>query len=486
MFKKENPIRINFVDTAEERSSRSQTYVFAAVFTAVVAFVATIAAYASYQAATRGTDIFSELGRAPVISNIGHLFGSTQKDPAAVDHMNILFLGIGGDGHDGALLTDTMLLVSLDIKGKHASILSIPRDLAYPLGNGQFEKINAVDAYAEQDHPGEGAVRTADAVSKLLDVPIDHAIRVDFRGFSDFIDALGGIDVTVQQSFTDYQYPTADDKWTTVSFKQGIQHMSGSTALVFVRSRHGNNGEGSDFARSRRQQIVMLAVRNKLLSLGTISDPQKLAALWSAVANHIQTDLSPWDILRIAPLASSFSPDRITTHVLTDAPDGELVAANVNGAYMLFPKKPDWSQIREIAQNPFTDITPTSTKSIPPAVLTRVEIKNGTTRTGFAAQVAAWLEKNNYDIMAFGNAVRRGYERTIIFDLTGGKKPAELATLKKLLDADVSTTLPSWITTASGTSSRVVYGDGLAPERILSSNSDFLIILGEASYGLLK
>ncbi|MDO8583773.1 MAG: LCP family protein [bacterium] len=489
MFHKDTGFKINFVDQREELRTQRQTYFFAALFTLIVGLVAAVGGYASFQAATRGTSLATELGRTPVISDIRHLLGNPtpSTDPLKADRMNILFLGIGGEGHNGSLLTDTILLASLDLKNKRAALLSIPRDLAYPLGEGKFEKINAVNAYAEQAHPGEGAVRTSEAIGKLLNVKIDHVLRVDFQGFADLINTIGGIDVNVEQSFVDPQYPTKDEKWTTVSFKKGPLHMDGATALVYVRSRHGTNGEGSDFARNRRQQIVMVAVRNKLLSLNTLADPTKLAGIWSALASHIQTDFTPWDVLRLAPLASIFTPDRITTHVLTDAPNGELTAATVGGAYMLFPRQPDWSVIRELAQNPFATSTTATvpTKQTAPVILTHLEIKNGTTRTGFASQVAASLEKTGYEIDAFGNAVRRGYERTIIFDLTNGKKPTELAALRKKLDADVSMTLPSWITNESGTA-RVVYADGLAPERIQSSGTDFLIILGEASYGLLR
>jgi hypothetical protein len=257
--------------------------------------------------------------------------------------------------------------------------------------------------------------------------------------------------------------------------------MSGQTALIFVRSRHGSNGEGSDFARSRRQQLVLLAVRDKLLSLGTLADPTKLAALYTAVTSHVQTDLTPWDILKLAPLASNFSRDHVAIHVLSDAPDGELVAANVNGAYMLFPKKPDWSELRELAKNPFVTKDDRLAQD-KPAESVKLEIQNGTLRTSFASQIAAKLEKTGYEINAFGNALHRGYERSVIFDLTDGKKAAELARLRRALNATVSVTAQA----RSSSSTAAIYGPGLLPERLLSQKPDFLVILGEASYPLVQ
>lgn len=482
--------RINFVTSPQDQKTRRQTIFLAAIFTVIVGLVAATGAGLSYRAVNRGTTVLTELGDLPVITDIRQLvFGPSQGQTGAVasdGRMNLLVLGVGGDGHDGPQLTDTILYASVDLQNKKIGLVSIPRDMAYPLGGGRFEKINAVNAYAEQDFPGEGAKKTAEAFSKLLDTRIDHVVRLDFRGFSDFIDAIGGVDINVERGFVDTQYPTADDKYTTIFFKKGQQHMDGADALVFVRSRHGNNNEGSDFARSHRQQLVMLAAREKLLTLNTLADPQKVAAVYSAVTNHIQTDLSPWDLIKLGGIAKDFSKGNVTMRVMTDAPDGELTAANVNGAFMLFPKKPDWSEIRDIVKNPFE----TQTQAIAetkPVDNVKLELKNGTTRTGFASQIAAKLEKNGYEITAFGNAIRRGYDQSVIFDLTGGKKPIDLARLRKTLNASVSMTVPSWITkdNSTPTSSRVVYADGLQPERITSPSTDFLVILGESSYALV-
>jgi LCP family protein required for cell wall assembly len=353
--------------------------------------------------------------------------------------------------------------------------------MAWKTETGGYEKINALHAYAEQDHPGEGARRTADALSQFFGVPIDHEIRIDFRGFSELIDAVGGIDVNVERSFTDEQYPTSDDLWTTISFKKGMQHMSGQTALVFVRSRHGNNGEGSDFARSKRQQLVLMALRDRLLSLNTLSDPGKLARLYSTLASHIQTDLTPWDALSFAPLISDFDSSRVTTHVLTDAPDGELVATN-DGNYLLFPRGGSWDAIKALAQHPFG--TDEGSASSTPK-LAKVEVKNGTLRTGFAAEASTHLTLDGFNAVNSGNSVRRGYARTLIFDLTGGKKPDDLSKLRSELNADVSLSDIATTTLSNGSQGRFVYAEAMSKESITSSDTDFLVILGESAYSFV-
>ncbi|MCR4278422.1 MAG: LCP family protein [bacterium] len=480
------PIKVNFLNADSDKSAKRTVVTITAVFCLVVGSLSAIGAGASYRSATYGTSVFGELKNLPVISDIRRLvLGSeVNAEPAITessDQINFMLFGVGGEGHAGSQLTDTIILASLDTKDNRVSMLSIPRDLAYPLGNAQFQKINAVNAYAEESNPGEGAQIASQAIGKLLGIPINHVIKVDFGGFVKFIDALGGLDITVERSFTDLSYPTWDDKWQTVQFNEGKQHMDGDFALKYVRSRHGNNSEGTDFARSRRQQIVLTAVRQKLLSLGTLANPNRIAQLWGIVSSHIQTDLTPWEIVKLAQSSRGIDQTSIQMRVLTDEPNGELTPGNINGAYMLFPKKPDWSEIREIASNPFETkedriVKYQSTQEI------QIELKNGTHRSGFASSVQSELEKHGFTVGAVGNATQRGYEETVIYDLTNGQKSEDLVRLKQLLKATVSTA--DVLTDDKGSLS--VYTKGLVEEEIASKDTDFIIILGDSSLGLIE
>jgi LCP family protein required for cell wall assembly len=482
-------MKVDFLNGQQETKARRTTVTIAAVFTLIVGLISAIGAGASYRSAALGTNVLGEISHLPVIGDIRKLvLGDdihAQDQTSTPDgQMNIMLFGVGGAGHDGSQLTDTIILASIDLNAHRVGLLSIPRDMAYPLGGTRFQKINAVNAYAEQDHPGQGATYAGKAIGKLLGVRVDHVLKIDFRGFEKFIDALGGVDITVERSFVDEEYPTEDEQWQTVSFKKGPQHMNGSQALIFARSRHGSNGEAGDFARAHRQQLVIQAVREKLLSLGVLANPSKLSELWSVVSNHVQTDMSPWDAVKLAPLASQVDKKDIVNRVLTNGENGELIDANVEGSgYMLFPKKPDWSEIRAIAANPFETKEESEAKERPDGIV-HIEIKNGTIRTGFAAQVADTLKQKGYLVTSTGNAAQKGYERSVIFDLTGGKRPNELARLKNILDANVSSVLPAWL--SGSTSTRVVYSEGLKAEPITATTSEFLIILGESSLGLIQ
>jgi LCP family protein required for cell wall assembly len=477
---------VNFLGPNPDRSARRKTWLLVAVFSLSVMLVSAVGAAASYKSVKSGQGVLDELSRLPVISDIRSMvFGEMPDSPLSSNvprdenRLNILLLGIGGAGHGGSLLTDTIIFTSIDLKTNRVGMVSIPRDLAWRNPNGSYEKINAVHAWAEQSTPGRGAILTAEQFSEAFNVHIDHVIRIDFSGFISFIDALGGIDVNVERSFADAEYPTSDDLWTTVSFKQGAQHMDGHTALVYVRSRHGNNGEGSDFARSRRQQIVLMAIRDRLLSLNTLGDPAKLANLYSAVTRNIQTDLSPWDAFSLAPMIKNFSRDNMQTTVLTDAPDSELVATNLHNNYLLFPKDGDWTRVKSIISDPLR-----SDDQIDADVqkIAKVEIKNGTLRTGFAFEMTNSLSLKGFEASSMGNATKRQYKRSMIFDLTGGTKLAELESLRVSLDADVSLTPPEDI---DGSDARIVYAEDLSKERVESPQTDFLIVLGESSFAFL-
>lgn len=476
-------LKINLLHSTVDKKARAATIFVAIGFTLFVGCVAAIGAGASYRSATRGTTVLSEVGNFFVFSNLQRLVvgGSADAGSNALatpdNRLNILLLGVGGTGHDGAQLTDTIIIASLDTTTNKLGLVSVPRDLAYPLGGGRFEKINAVNANFEKENPGQGASLTAEAFSKQFDIRIDRVVKIDFQGFEDFINALGGIDVNVENSFTDPLFPTDDNgpnpfHWISVSFTKGPEHMDGHRVLTYVRSRHGTNGEGSDFARSRRQQIVLKAVRERLLSLGTLSNPKTMTDLWSSIANHLQTTLSAWDMLKLLPVASRFSSENVTTHVLTDDPkQGQLVSGTVDGSFLLFPKKSDWSEIRAITANPFSSPAEVAKQERPTEPI-GVELLNGTIKTGLASQVGDVLDSMGYTVVSTGNATRRGFEKTVIYDLTNGKKPTQLAQLKKLLDANVSTMAPS----AQG-----IVTDGQLKARVTTSTTNFLIILGTNS-----
>jgi polyisoprenyl-teichoic acid--peptidoglycan teichoic acid transferase len=229
--------------------------------------------------------------------------------------VNILLLGIGGGKHDGPNLTDTIIFASIDPKNQKVTLVSVPRDLwVSDLG----AKINTAYAFGENRKKGGGLVLTKAITEKVVGQDVDYGFRIDFNGFIKAVDMIGGIDVPVDRSFDDPEYPitgkendlcdhTEEDlemlatassqleafpcRYEALHFDEGMQHMDGETALKFVRSRHATGAEGTDFARSKRQEKVITAFKDKLLSAQTLLNPVKLIQLYGVVKDSIDTDI---------------------------------------------------------------------------------------------------------------------------------------------------------------------------------------------------
>jgi len=231
------------------------------------------------------------------------------------DRVNVLFLGIGGGKHDGPLLTDTIIYASIDPKLQKITLISVPRDLWVP---DLKAKINTTYAFGENKKKDGGLLLTKAAVEKILKQTVDYILRIDFNGFVKAIDLVGGIDVNVEKSFEDLEYPISgketDDcgfvdeefeqkatssaifeafpcRYEHLSFVQGIAHMDGAMALKFVRSRHAIGSEGTDFARARRQEIIIEAFKKKVFSLDTLLNPGKLMSLYGVFQDSIHTNI---------------------------------------------------------------------------------------------------------------------------------------------------------------------------------------------------
>ncbi len=303
---------------------------------------------------------------------------------------NILLLGIGGSGHDGPDLTDTIILASIDQDSGDVVMVSIPRDLWVP---AESTKINHVYAYGE-DVDGQGLEVAKNTVEELLGIPIHYAFRIDFNGFIKAVDLVGGLSLNVDTPFTDPKYPISgkendlcdltieteekngvqiqivkdatgsaipiseinekNDPFTcryeTLTFEKVITKMDGATSLKFVRSRHGTNGEGSDFARSARQQKVIMAFREKVISQESLKDPKRIIQLLSTLDASIDTDIGDEEIPLFAKLVPKIGDENIHRIVLdATRPQSVLefgLSQNYSGQSVVIPKNGDWDTLK--------------------------------------------------------------------------------------------------------------------------------------------
>lgn len=311
--------------------------------------------------------------------------------------VNILLLGIAGENHDGPYLTDTLMVASINLKTNKIDFISIPRDFWV---DKLKSKVNAV--YEIGQSKGAGLKLDEATLSDILGIPIHYGFRIDFSGFEKAIDQINGIDIDVEKAFDDYNYPISgkeDDlcgfteeerdfnegeakklnitpgkqkvliapdgkiatdsaqpekgleyfkcRYEHISFEKGPQHMDGGLALKFVRSRMGTNGEGSDFARSRRQQKVIDAARKKVLSVETVVNPKRVSDLISTFGKSIDTDIPIEAIVELYDLSKKAQTEG--NFVLDDS-KGLLthpLASDFGGAYVLVPTSGDYNFIHE-------------------------------------------------------------------------------------------------------------------------------------------
>jgi polyisoprenyl-teichoic acid--peptidoglycan teichoic acid transferase len=218
------------------------------------------------------------------------------------NHTNILLLGTGGDDHQGGDLTDSMMEVSIDFAKQDAVMISIPRDIWVP---SMKDRVNTAYHYGEEKKPGGGFTLVRAAVEEVTGQSSQYTVLVDFSGFKKIIDLAGGIDVNIINAFDDPLYPIAGRendfcggdptfscRYEKLHFAKGWEHMDGDRALKFVRSRHAEGDEGTDFARGRRQQQVFLALKEKLLNKSIWTNFTLLKKLYSAFNDSVTTDLT--------------------------------------------------------------------------------------------------------------------------------------------------------------------------------------------------
>lgn len=303
---------------------------------------------------------------------------------------NVLLLGYGGGIHDGTYLTDSIIVAHIDPEQRLITLISLPRDLwvKFP-EDGKYYKINSAYSFGFDRGAAMAGKLARDAASVVIGEPVQYFISIDFAGFIKTIDSLGGVDINVDVAFDDYQYPIAGGendlcghradelpmllssqsatlspetifpcRYEHLHFDKGPTHMDGATALKYVRSRHSSQ-DGSDFGRSRRQKNLILAVKQKVMSVGFLS---KAIPFFSSLGDDIRTDLSLDETKELMSHSSELSSYKISSLALTDenylnnsySPDGQFILAPKAGI-------DNWTEIQNYIFTSLLPPTPTPT-----------------------------------------------------------------------------------------------------------------------------
>lgn len=344
--------------------------------------------------------------------------------PPLLDAPNVItILLLGSDLRPGSSYrTDTLVIAIVRPHDGQVSLVSIPRDLWVSIPTVGMNRINTAYQSGEiYGYPGGGPGLLKDTILANLGLQIDHTAMVDFDGFRRIIDTLGGIDVPVACSYTDWRLidpsydPYNENNWQLFATGQGLIHMDGDYALWYARSRSKSN----DFDRGRRQQEVLRAIYGQALRTDTVS---RIPQLYSDFSSTIKTDLRLGDILQLSPLALHLTNADIRSYYIA----GELVTAWITpgGAYVLLPNT-------ELIQNMLTQaMAPSSRQQERQAV--RVEIRNGSPYDSWETLAAERLNYAGYET-SFAASDDRAYPQTLLYDLTPDQDRNRSASLLAVL-----------------------------------------------------
>lgn len=350
-----------------------------------------------------------------------------------VSRVNILIMGLDfRDWEAGETpRTDTMILLTIDPLSKTAGMLSIPRDMWVNIPGGfGYAKINT--AYflgASQKLPGGGPGLAMETVQDFIGVPIQYYAQIDFYAFEKFIDDMGGLDITIRKAIkVDPLGPG-----NTVTLEVGMQTIPGSVALAYARQRYT---EGGDFDRSKRQQEVIMAIRDQVVSLHMLPELVKKAPqLYRDLSAGVHTNMTLDQIVQLAYLAEKIDPKKIKKGIIgTDmvnfgkSPDG------------LDIMKPLTDKIRVLRDKIFSSGGPLSPDAVSadPAELAKKEgarilVQNGSQTAGLAERSAEYFKSLGLNVVGTGNA-DRPYSQSALIDASG--KPYTMADLAKMMKVE--------------------------------------------------
>jgi LCP family protein required for cell wall assembly len=319
------------------------------------------------------------------------------------DHyVNIVLLGSDKRPGSGAWRTDSMIIVSVDTRANVVRLLSLPRDLwVYIPGHG-YNRINTADLWGELDKRGTGPARVKQTIHYNLGIPIHYYVRIDFQGFMQIIDAVGGVDVDVECPLPD------------INLSAGLHHMDGRQALRYARSRKSTN----DFDRGRRQRKVLMALWDQALNLDIIP---KLPQLWRAMSSTFQTDMTLDQVINMAYVGVRLRPQRILSRAV--GPRQVQSWMTPQGAAVLLPRE---DRIRQLLESFYA---PVDTDQLDAKDKVRVQVLNGSTRRQAEELAAAALRWEGFKVFSASPAESQDQALTkiLVYDgnVTAGHEAAQ-------------------------------------------------------------
>ncbi|HZP55601.1 MAG TPA: LCP family protein [Candidatus Saccharimonadales bacterium] len=364
--------------------------------------------------------LFHGGGKAPVLaSSCDGDVPVSQLSKEGDGRINILLLGIGGPGHDGPDLTDTIMVASIDPVTKKVDLLSIPRDLWVKIPHDGYQKINAAypngkEASSAKDENGQdkdGLKLLDQTLQPIIGINIHYHVVVDFTAFQQAVDAVGGVDVNVPEQLYD---PTIawENHYNSVIAQKGIQHFDGHKALLYAKSRETS----SDFARAERQRLILVALKDKVFSAGTFANPVRISSLLDSLGNNVYTDFDSSTIKCLYSEVQKVPSSNIKSLDLVTPPNNLLTTDNIEGLSVVEPVDGlyDYDRIQSFVRNSLRDGFIARENA-------QVAVYNATNTAGLATQTADTLKSYGYNVKTVDNAPNStNPANTTVVDLSKG------------------------------------------------------------------
>lgn len=457
--KKPNNKRLRGGKKDKKPKSKVRRIIFWVVIGIVAAILAVIG-YLAYHAATASNGVFK-----------GSIIDLVQNEPLKKDangRSNFLVFGTESEGHPGADLTDSIMVLSVDQEKKDAYMVSLPRDLWVEYNEtctvGNQGKLNAVYFCASNDgeNEAEGAQALSAKAGEITGLDIQYYIHMNWAALIQSVDAVGGVDVTINSSdprgILDRNFDwVCNYKCYYVNYKNGeTVHMDGEHALAFSRARNASGGYGlpnGNFDREKNQQLVIKAFREKAVSAGTLTNIGAITGLLDALGDNFRTNIETKEIRTLMDIGTKIPSDKIISLSLNEEGSSLVTTGSYNSQSIVRPVAGllDYSEIakyinREMTSEPYMKEEP------------RVAVLNGSGTAGVAQTTAADLEDKGFIVESVDNAPDGTYGDVEIYQINA-QKTATAAKLKELYGVTLKTT---------------------APPVSVTGETDFVIIIGKA------
>jgi LCP family protein required for cell wall assembly len=404
-----------------------------------------------------------------IVSDVQALSSDTKLKGESDGRVNFLLAGDSTDdpGHQGADLTDSIMVVSIDTQNHTGFMLSIPRDTWVDIPGMGHEKINAANdatTFSQAGYPNGGMGQLEEIVSNDFGIPIDYYGLINYTAFRDAVNAVGSISINIQSGDPRGLY----DPNTNIKLPNGLVTLDGQQALNLARAR--GDGYGSygfpqaDYDRTEHQRQMLVALEQKATTVGVLSNPLKVGQLFDAIGNNVQTDMNLADVLRFTQIIKGMSVSGLQSLTLSEsgtnplltnytAPDGEDALIPTAGL-------DDYSQIQQYYQELTSGKATVSVISESPTVV----VLNGSDVVGLARQEADALQSKGFNVVGVTDASAE-YPDSEIVDTSNGAKPAAKQALQQVFSKDTTTT------TSSTSSAEAGEAQGY--------NADFVVVLGK-------